>query len=189
MELNKVIIRKYYKYQYEEWNQPVLTSNNSSNEIKLEPSSEYNSSYFAYKAFDNDDSTGWLTTDGVNSGTLTVTYIYTLKISSITVKGWSNPNGYTRIITICDSNDNVIGETHTYNGNGSYTWSFDQPIILNKLKFNVTGSSYWGCIGEIDINATKQYIIESTESDYDFYKDIITLNGFNIDNNLKGKKH
>lgn len=173
MKAYKQTVRKYYKYSYVAWTQPVLTSNTSSSEMTLTPSSQYDTSlYPAWKAFDNDNSSGWLTADGTGSGTLLVTFNYRLRINSITVRGWSNPNGYTRTITIYDSNNNVVGSTHTYNGNGIYTWEFSNPLLLKSIKFAVVGSGMWGCIGEIDISAQKETYVESTSSDYDFYEDV-----------------
>lgn len=66
-------MRKYYKYQYSTLTQPILTSNTFSNEVFLEPTFEYSNLYLAYKVFDNDNSSGWLTAKYSGQRTLTVT--------------------------------------------------------------------------------------------------------------------
>ena len=47
---------------------PLMTANNAPSPLVLSVSSEYNSSYMAYKAFDHAGGSGWFTTSGVATG-------------------------------------------------------------------------------------------------------------------------
>ena len=168
------IKRTYYKYKYQDWTQPVLTSDTSSSKIKLSATSVYGG-YEMYKAFDSDTGSGYLTANGTGQGSLYVSFPNPLKISSITVKGWSNQNGYTKTIAIYSDKNNtkIIGETHTYNGNGSYTWTFSTPVETDFLSFYVIGSGSCGCIGDIKISAQERISVAGSSLDYNYYTDVL----------------
>ena len=164
----------YMKYVYQNWVQPVLTSDTSSSKMSLSATSTYNTTYAMWKAFDNSSSTAWLSADGTGSGSLRVKFPINLFISSIAVTGWSNPNGATKTVTIYKdtTNTNVIGAAHTFNGSGTYTWNFSNPVETNALSFYVVGTGKWGCIGEIKITARERITTVGTPDDYDY---IVTI--------------
>lgn len=160
----------YMKYVYQNWVQPVLTSDTSSSKMSLSATSTYNTTYAMWKAFDNSSSTAWLSADGTGSGSLRVKFPTNLFISKIAVTGWSNPNGATKTVTIYKdtTNINVIGAAHTFNGSGTYTWNFSNPVETNALSFHAVGTGKWGCIGEIKITAQERITTVGTPDDYDY---------------------
>ena len=116
MKAYKETIRKYYKYQYEDWTQPILTSNSTSvpeGIIETTASSQYTTTtYGAFRAMDGDYSAAnhsWAT--NTTSGWWKVKFPYTLEITNISVVGRDASNGQ-----IYDKeNGNLIG-TFQYSG-------------------------------------------------------------------------
>jgi hypothetical protein len=157
---------------WEDWEQPVLTSDTSSSKIVLSSSSTYGSNYPMWGAFDN-GSGAWLSEDRTGSGSLRVSFPSKLKISRITVTGWGNTTDRTKAITIYKDFDNteVAGDTQTFDGAVTKTWIFDTPIITNRLSFYAESTTgYWACIDEIKITA-QQLMSAGTIEDADYYVD------------------
>lgn len=165
------INRKYYKYEYQDWVQPVLTANNSSVSMMVSATNEGQGG--AWQAFDGNETTYCCSTNNVTTNDLIVKFTNTMAIDSITVKGLNNQYGSTSTITIYSdvNKSNVVGETKTFNYSDSdtLTWSFDEPIEVDTLVFEGTGITWVGIL-EIQINAQQKIITKATESDYDFYE-------------------
>lgn len=169
-----VLDRKYYKYTYQNWVQPILTSNTSSDKITVSATNEGQGN--AYKAFDGYNSTFWCTANNVTSATLTAVLSKSLHVSSIEVTGVKNTYGSTNSITIYSdkTKQTIIGEKKNfdYSFSNKLVWIFDEPIQVDTLVFEGTGTT-WVAIDYINIIAQeKTGYIESTINDYDFFKDI-----------------
>lgn len=160
-----LINRKYYKYQYTAWTQPILTSNSTSTAdgiITTSASQQYSSSYAAWHAMDGstEGTAGWATNS--TSGNWTVVFPYTLEISKITIWGRG-----------------ISGEAKIYNGVGgtllgTITGDTETDVTVNvqtnTIYITVTGEQTVG-ITEILFTARKVEIVPGTAEDYDFYDD------------------
>ena len=176
MKAVKEIERKYYKYQYQEFVQPVLTANGTLGGSNFAVRDNYNTTV-AFQAFDNSLTTAWFSSavNGVdylifyNPIPLIVTNINCYNYQWITGK-WE----------VYGSNDNTSYEllatgTNTLNTNGS---NFDINLSSNTKAFKYYKIN---CLtnlanlrvgfGELTITATEQTVIDGTASNYDFYID------------------
>ena len=177
------IIRKYYKYQYSSWTQPVLSANGTigGNSFAVDSYNSYGNNY-AYYAF-----------DGVTSGTnnvwspsslpayITIYNPSPLNITSITVTDWSQH--FARTGTIEASNDNITYTTLTSwtstNSTSFGQWTIDLSSNTGYYKYyrykveTSTSSSYANTV-EITLTATQRTATTGTSSDYDYYEDINT---------------
>lgn len=184
MKAVKEIVRKYYKYIYEAWTQPILTANGTIGEdsFACNQSSAWNSLY-AYKAFAN-DSNMWHSGDGPLPHWLEWYNPKPLKIMGITLKvGNSSTNpDLPSVYEIQNSSDGINWNTVYSATNTATTVPTTLVVDLSTTENNcakywryvvisVKGRNYGNC-SEISLTATQQEIIETTEQDYDFYKDI-----------------
>lgn len=177
-------VRKYYKYVYVEWTQPILSSNGTmgGDSFACNQSSVYSSCY-AWCAFA--ESGMWHSAEGQNPPQWLSWYNpRILKINNIKINvgnGSSNPdlpNEYK--IQGSDDNTNWVD---VYSATNSQT----SPIPLT-LNIDLTSNpnrayKYWryyvvnvksrnfGNASKIILDALEQQIVESTSSDYDFYVD------------------
>lgn len=141
------------------WTQPALTSNNFydstlNGTIQLVASSEYSSSYAAWKCMngqnkDNITDNSWATTGTSTSGWLTVTFPTTMKIKGLNILGRD-----TTSIKIIDNNTNKIITTldnTEYELNTSWT-TVEFLVYTNSIKFEVAGTATVG-ISDLVFNA------------------------------------
>ena len=173
------IERKYYKYQYSSWSQPLFTSATTWGSVSAD---NYYNEQPPYQALDGKTS-GGNEADFASSNGTTVNWYWTfeepLKITNIkmwnragadsyggatiyTIYGLNNDNSYTQIGTISigatgwASNETAVSNTNMFKG----------------LKIYCSGSKNYVGIGEILLTAFTQSIVEGTEQDYDWYEDI-----------------
>ena len=167
---------KYYKHTYEDWEQPVLTSATSSKKVTITSTSDYDGGYANWRVFDG-GSAPWLSGNGTGQGSIRMQFPRPLKISKISVTGWSNPNGGTGYGTIYKdfNNTEVIGATQYFGGWVERVWTFDTPILTDKLSFYITGTGMWGCASEINITAQEQLVTETTEAEAEWSERIIKV--------------
>lgn len=169
------LTRKGFKYfKYQDWTQPILTSNTSSTDMWLE-NSGYGNFVNAYKFFDNSDSTYASLTAGASAWT----YIYVVfstpkKITQLygngtVVAGYASSLKGLSIYKVEDDGT----ETLIKSSSGEY-WDkitlSGLDFIANKIKIgmqtNNDGGSYPTRMQTLTITA--QTIVESTPEDYDF---------------------
>ena len=178
--------RKYYKYSYAAFAQPVLTS-----EVPIGGSSfaviggGYNNNY-AWKAFDNDQSTvAGMTTNGARN-VLTIYNPNPLNITALTM----TQSTYIRTGTVSASNDNANWTdltTISTSVSGDYTIDLSSntnyyqyyKLTMNTASYALSGQYFWYPY-EITITATEKTTVESTSSDYDFYIDFTKYKGYNL---------
>jgi hypothetical protein len=190
MKANKETIRKYYKYQSENWIQPVLTGNGvvGSNGFAVSETGSWESSYPAFWAMDNATSTYNIFQKGTgyyfqfyNPNPLNVT---NLNITNFAGDAWG-----TRALTagsIMASNNGIdFVELLTYSNSvtgGSGNWNIDLSsnteyykyyrIIATSTSYANSGAVNQCMISELRITAKEQVPVESSEADYDVYEDI-----------------
>ena len=109
--------------------------------------------YAAWKAFDGNNSTAWLTLDGYTFGSLSYEFKTAKVINRYKVSAWSSntasgPRNWT--FEAWDGTDWVVLETVTNNSLSSYIGTISNTIAYKQYRINATsnnGSSYLG-IGE-----------------------------------------
>lgn len=176
MKAVKEIVRKYYKYIYEAWTQPVLTSNGTIgvDDFAVWATAE-RSSYPAYYAIIG---RGWVS----NTSTKPCIYEFYNKtpigVSNIT---WKNNNDGNYNITGGQFQCSIDGENWVdlgafdNNGSANATRRLDisTPVYCRYYRFYVTrATGDEVIISNLLITALQQNIFDGTPDDYDFYKDI-----------------
>lgn len=181
MNVEKRITRKYYKYEYSDWIQPVLTSNGYKGGREFAVSAlNTDSRTKPYFVFDNNLSdnynAGWLSKasnnylqwynpNPINITQLNILYQTTSASSVGYITNW--------IIRASNDGDNFIdiieGTTGNY-GNTVISISHEGYYKYWRI-YPISWSSEWYAIINMNITAQKQLIVEATEEDYDFYKD------------------
>ena len=187
-------VRKYYKKQYEDWTQPVLSSNGviGGNNFAVNASSQLSSAYQAFNAFDNvktNNARGnsWHSTGGFPQW-IEFYNPSELLISNITIYNrTADSNGVIAVknYQIQTLNNGVwttiLSGTNSNNGSQS-SWSInlsslDKNVRTNKRwRIYITSSNgeSYAVIGEISITAQKATPVEvSATDDYDYYEDNI----------------
>ena len=180
-------VRTYYKYQYNDWTQPILTANGSmggSSFAVICDNAE--SSYPIYKIFDSDIST-------FSSIELTQPceiVIYNQNPLIITNFEITNRTGYKLAITgytIYGLKDNsnwveIVSGINELTSGGS-VWNIDMSANSTAYKYYkiaVTSATTDGGnfqIAEIAITAQEQIAVKASESDYDTYEDKLIYYG------------
>jgi hypothetical protein len=187
MKAYKETERKYYKYQYNSWTQPSLTSNGVFGVDDFAVQGYTN----LWKEFDYNNSTR-LTTETTttvqfwfNKNPLKITQ---LEIATGEIDGYhgakqfslygSNDNSSWELITTQDTtNRSQVVKTYEINSNSYYKYH----------KFTTNSSTYiWTFIATINIIGEERVTVESTEEDYDFYKDFDAYKLPKIDKNYYG---
>lgn len=175
---------KYYKYAYQDWEQPVLTENGTMgadkfavNQSSLLDSSEPNK---AWNAFDGIGATtrwhsaqslpAWISWYNPNP----------LKISNVEVTNRASSDGaYPNAYQLQYSDDNSTWVTAVSgkgaSGNGAI-WNIpvEHDTFHKYWRLYITSSSGsnsgYTTVGEIVITAQEQITVETTSSDYDWYE-------------------
>lgn len=188
MKAVKEIERKYYKYQYGDWTQPVLTSDGvvgGSNFAVSSNVSQYTGAG-VWGAFDGVTSGGtyFHSLQGVTTGYIDIYNPNPLKVSLITIYNQNavvSQNRASSAGKIYGSNDGVNWVQLTTYTNTVQTiggvWTID--LSSNNSHYNyyrmestAGGSGGYWTINEIKLTAQQKVAFKSTEEDYDFYKDV-----------------
>lgn len=196
------IKRLYYKTvnvpdQWENWTQPVLTSNTSYGTVSA--SNRSSTTYDYYKALDGKITGGkgagtwWECGEYVSTGWWKWELPVTLKITAIKfyARGYNNANITARFYT---SAEKTVAIGNQFSSNGTPWQSQDITGIpsggvkTNCVYLEITGGSSYVGVGEIQITAQElvkeaySYEIAGTADDYDRYEDIpnyyAVVNGF-----------
>lgn len=179
----KETVRKYYKYVDTPWSQPVLTENGtlggSSFAVNANRVNTTQGGY-PYCAFDNVPNTGY-SPSGSGWENYGIFYFYNPNPLNVTTLNLIN---HSDLITGYLPSDLII------KGSNDYTnWTSIQTFtgLSGVINVNVNNSNYYKYysleftgsqgsnqiwIGQINITATQLVVQESTEDDYDFYKDV-----------------
>lgn len=174
---SKQTVRHYYKYQYKTFNQPTLTQNNylGGDLFAVAAEYEYYNTYWAYHGL---DSTGWLGNQALNW------YVFynpnPLKVTNLTFSQISN--NYIQKYDLYGSNDNSTWtKIGSYNqGSGTVSNDISNSTYYNYYKIQATSYATRTAFCNLIITADEKYSVESTSSDYDFYKDVDEYKAFNI---------
>ena len=164
----------YYKYEYQDWSQPVLSSNGTMGGSSFAVAS---SAGTAYSAFDNN---GGSYTNYMNAGAWISWYNpLPLKISKVVLTA-SGASYMPRAGTLEYSDNN---STWT----NAVTWSNSSSQNPFTINVNTSHHKYWRVtvttkgtnsgnsdFSNIAITAKKTVEVQSNENDYDFYKPDIT---------------
>ena len=179
------IERKYYKYIYNSWTQPVLSSNGiiGGNSFAVTASSYYDSPRQPFNAFDGQnaaESNCWHAASGFPQW-LEWYSPEPLKYSNIKILNRTNNGNAIKDyqIQISDDGNNwetILTGTNTVSDAAS-EWNINlssiQPITKYMRIYITTGyDSNYVVIGEVTITAQQQSTTGGTSSDYDFYEDI-----------------
>lgn len=196
------IKRLYYKTvnvpdQWENWTQPVLTSNTSYGTVSA--SNRSSTTFDYYKALDGKITGGegagtwWECGEYVSTGWWKWKLPVTLKITAIKfyARGYNNANITARFYT---SAEKTVAIGNQFSSNGTPWQSQDITGIpsggvkTNCVYLEITGGSSYVGVGEIQITAQElvkeaySYEIAGTADDYDRYEDIpnyyAVVNGF-----------
>lgn len=178
MKAVKETIRKYYKYQYQDWTQPVLTANGVIGQDHFAVMAKHTSS-IAYRAFDGSTTSAWSSAATDSTDYLIFYNPKPLLISNIECHNYTWITGQWKLY---GSNDNVSYELLASGTNTQASGSFNIDLSANNKAFkyyrmdslSIVGAYQRVGWGELKITAKVQEVIESTEEDYDFYKDINT---------------
>jgi len=147
---NKTTERKYYKYKGLPWKQPILTANGTmgGNSFAVSASTEFNSNYSAYKAFDNSNTTEWATLGTHNPSWITFYNPRPLKVSLLTLR---NRTTYEAFLegNVYGSNDNSNWDLLTSFINSvtdkDSTWTIDLSNNTSFYKYyKIEGTSFSG---------------------------------------------
>ena len=186
-------VRKYYKYQYETFTRPNLTSDGvlggGSFAVKT---NGYVSGYQAYKAVDGNNSTGWEC-----SNYATDAYIFynpiPLKLTSIKMRNWTgsgrkdsskggkvygsnNGEDWTELVTYTNSDYSSGAEWYISMTSVSSAYKYYKITCTDGTS---DSGNYW-TIAEMTPIGSEQTVVAGTSSDYDFYKDERVYQAFNI---------
>ena len=188
MKVKQQLTRKYYKYITVEssWTQPVLSSNGTIGVDDFAVSATDTRKGEAYYPF---------TSNNYWAGNANCTYtMYSNNPLCIKRLGFSGiyQSGavYMSTFTFSASNDgNSWIDLGTFKNN---TYNFTNFDVNNNnfYKYYKITAKYGGIIKNIQLTATQKIttIVESTKDDYDFYKDVIALSAFIVNNVYKAKK-
>lgn len=162
--------RKYYKYKYTNWTQPIMTSNTTYGTLTA---SVVNSGSGVYQAFDKNTSSWWEAKTGTAEW-LNWKLPVTLKITGIKirVRTGNKPNITCRCYTD-SSKKTPIGDSITTTTAGQEIAVANIPssgIITNNIYFDCSSTQDYMGILEITITAQEQSSVESTIDDYDYYE-------------------
>lgn len=183
----KETVRKYYKYQYSSWTQPALSANGilGGDSSACACSLNNTGSNYLYKAFDNNLNTVFQSVSNT-SNPQWVTFYSPVELNVKEIHIYQNSTEsyyYSRGITVQGSNNNSTWTDLATWSRSSYINNFYIDLSSNNSYYKyyrlyVTSRSYFDASNaylmfkDILFTATQRTVIESTSSDYDFYKDI-----------------
>lgn len=174
MTIYKTGKRKYYKYAFEDWTQPVATAATTAvdgGNMVVTSSSTYDSSYQNYYAFNNSTSNWWASGANVSSAWLKIVFPYKIRVKGLTLYNGgdnfrvANARFYTGsdlTIPIGDAFTGINSKLAQTVVSGIPT----EGVITDTIYLNMTsryGSGY--AVASIKIEADKQVPIEVTAAD------------------------
>lgn len=177
MKAVKKFIRKYYKYV--SWTQPVMSAN-AQNGVSLSATNfNSNNLYTLMNGVSNSDYICPTSTSSYGS-TFTINLDYSIKLTQFALNYYEKENvtwgiGSLKVVALVGGNEVDI----TPSGRGGSGWytSISQVdnVITNCIRVycSTTGNPYVR-FGEITLQGDK--VVDGTEQDYDFYKDIYRYN-------------
>lgn len=207
MKAVKEVERKYYKYVETPFTQPILSSDGviGGGDFAVFASSEWiDRDRYAYKAFAED--TSYAFTDSWDPYPQEAPcYIgwynpNLLKMESLTIRNSTTDSQYNYWVRSGElqySNDNINwfteqAFTNTVSGKGAYwTINVDNPVFsrYKRLYITAAGSHNRPIIANIQFNNAIELLpVESTEADYDYYKDVNTYSVVKQNNIYKAIK-
>lgn len=170
---------KYYKYTYENWTQPVMSSNYQDG-VKLTYANMSSSNI--YTLFNGVSNSDYITPTSTTSydSYVNIAFDYPIKLSNIKINSYVAMNityGFGECKIVATTKDGQEITISTAKLPDSYAWSdtnfpVDNLIIKNLRIYATSGGNPHPRIGEITLTAQKQTVVESTSSDYDYKVDI-----------------
>ncbi len=176
-------IKKYYKYEYEDWTQPILTANGAMGGNSFAVACDIaESSYPAYKAFNGSASDFC----SLSLGNIDIYNPTKLNVTQIAIANRSDGDNSITGYTIYGSNDysswtSILTGTNDVISSGS-NWNIDLSSNSNSYKFyrlavtSANLSKEHLQVAEIALKAQEEKIVEVTaDDDYDYYE-LVNLN-------------
>lgn len=174
---------KYYKYAYQDWEQPVLTANGTvgGDSFACSASSTHSSvqPYYAFDGATGEWGKGWTAkVSGAYLQWYNPTPIKITNLNIVNVPSSASGVGYITGYTIKASNTNIDSdfvEIKTGTNSVGYASNWDIPIETSipykywRIYIN-SWVQEWYNINEMTITAQEQIGIEGTSSDYDYYE-------------------
>lgn len=194
---HKEIKRKYYKRSvaYEDWTRPDLVEDGvAGGDTYASYCNGFSTPHYSYKAFDLDSGytfdESWYSPNNAEEHYIVFYSPNRIRCNSLTIRNSStNSNNYAcKAGRIETSDDGMHWTTQVEFTNedktaGSY-WTVTLPemVTAKHWKFVSTQSYYsnYVIIADITFNSAKEEkitVTEATESDYDFYKDVVEYYG------------
>ena len=170
--------KQYWKYEYQDWTQPVLTANGTMGGSSFAVRGENVSSYPAYYAYDGNASTFLqLYSNSVNE-----TFFYNsnpLKISKIDFVYYSDTWITSGEVYGCNDDKNYVLLTSFSHSTNSGSVDVNNEVGYKYFKIKVIsanggdgrGNKLIADIYSINITAQEQYTVPATKNDYDFITD------------------
>lgn len=181
MKAYRLTEKRYYKYVYKNWQQPVLSEDGIIGGDSFAVWCSGAQSYApAYMAFDNDPATRYYSYPAGLPRDLVFYNPNPLNVTKLVITNVNNTNPKVTGYTIYGSNDNSDWVELTSGTNDNTTagasWDIDLSSNPKYYKFYMfrttkcwTGGNAYAVIAEMTITATEKTVQESTEDDYDFY--------------------
>ena len=179
--------RKYYKYSYESWEQPLLSENGIMGRSKfaVDQSSYLGTNVLAWKAFDADNTNSSDCWHSANGHPAWIGWYNPnpLKITSIQVRNRNSDGSYIKTYNLSYSDngttytDIITGATSPSQSAFAY-WTITVPETDAHKYWRLVctassgSNSAYTAIQTITITATQYMPVESDETDYDYYEDV-----------------
>lgn len=181
---DRVKERKYYKYSYDSWTRPNITSNNTMGFSNFACTASLNPTT-AYQCFDGNIST-YFNTGSNSSNPQNITFYSknALNITQMTIYQFTGEQYYySRNITIQGSENGedwidittwertswVASFTIDMSSNTNY-YNYYRVVVTNRSYYD-GNNAYW-ILGEIECVGTQRIKNISTKEDYDIYEDV-----------------
>lgn len=166
-------IRRYYKYKYEDWQQPNFTGYTTDGAVVSATSEDTGDGRFAWKALQTSTQPAANTSDNYgknNTSTAVwkVKFPYLLKISKIEhqARNWNNSVDYNTVGAYYadEAKTKKIGDVNSPSS-GAWT-SFNVDYLTDTILLDMTGGGSWSGIGRLKITAQKANPVEVSADDY-----------------------